>query len=97
MTTVTIKGFVHHSKSGSTGADEFTFFTFDATGSSMGYSLVGPGEFTYELPADFNPVGSRLKQLAAQREKACKEFADTVRRIDSEIGKLTAIANEVQA
>ena len=91
MAQVQIKGFVHHSRSDITDKDDFTFFTFDATGSSLGYTLVGPAEFTYELPEAWNPTASKLASLAAQREKACREFADSVRRIDEQISKLTAI------
>ena len=97
MTTITINGFVHCKRSDFSGKDDYTFFTFDATGSSMGYSMVGPAEFAYELPAGFSPTAARLQQLAAEREKAGKDFADAVRRIDAEIGKLTAISNEVPA
>lgn len=89
MATVQIKGFVHHSRT--CGADEFTFFTFNASDTSMGYSVVAPHEFTYELPADFSPTASEIAALNAKRAKAAKEFADTVRAIDERLSKLQAI------
>lgn len=97
MATVQIKGFVHHSKSYGEGKDEFSFFTFDATGSSMGYTMVAPHEFTYELPADFSPTASEIAALNAKRAKAAKEFADTVRAIDERLSKLRAIEHSEAA
>jgi len=101
VATVQIKGFVHHSKSYGEGKDEFSFFTFDATGSSMGssmgYTMVAPHEFTYELPADFSPTASEIAALNAKRAKAAKEFADTVRAIDERLSKLRAIEHSEAA
>lgn len=98
MATVQIKGFVHVSADADLhDSPRYTFFTFDATGSSMGYVLVGPAEFTYELPATFSPTAAAVAALQAERDKAAKDFADTVRRINERISKLQALTNKVPA
>lgn len=98
MATVQIKGFVHVSADADMhGNPHYTFFTFDATGSAMGYVLVGPAEFTYEVPDTFSPTAAAVAALQAERDKAARDFADTVRRIDERISKLQALTNEVTA
>ena len=87
MATVQLKGFVHHNKV--CGEDSFAFFSFDAT--SHGYAVVGPCEITYELPANWSATASQIAALQAQRDKAAKDFADTVRAIDLQLSKLQAI------
>lgn len=91
MAPVTIKGYVHHRHDDFGGKDEFTFFTFDATGTSMGYQLVGPAEFTYTPPEGWNATASEIAALKARRDKAAQEFAATVRAIDERLSKLQAI------
>ena len=90
MATVQLKGYVHHSRDYE-GKDQFTFFSFDATGSAIGYTMVAPAEFTYELPDNFSPVASEIAALQAKRQKAAKDFADSVRAIDERLSKLQAI------
>ncbi len=91
MATVQLKGYVHHSRTYD-GKDEFTFFSFDASSSSVdGYTMIAPAEFTWELPADFSPTASQIAALQKQRDKAAKDFADKVRGIDFQLSKLQAI------
>ena len=90
MATVQLKGYVHHSRDYE-GEDQFTFFSFDATGSALGYTMVAPAEFTYELPANWSATASQIAALQAQRDKAAKDFTDTVRAIDLQLSKLQAI------
>ena len=59
-------------------------------------------KIAYEVPDDYNHTAalhaSKLAALAKKREAACKEFAATVRAIDEQISKLTAIGcDEVAA
>ena len=96
MAQISITGHIHHSV-GIDGKDNFTVFSFDATNSKMGYVYVGPVEINYTIPAGWNAIASKVAALQQERDEAAKQFADTVRRIDEQIGKLTAIGCEVAA
>lgn len=87
MKTVTVKGFMHKSKYG----DGFTFFNSDA--SDMGYLMVGPCAFEYEIPADFNPVVAEVACLRQKLETIKKEHTDKVRVIERRINDLLCIEN----
>ena len=91
MATINISGFMHYSRSKFTDAESFTFFSFDASKGDPDYVLVGPVSFEYELPSDFHPIGTAVAALQKQRDAAAKAFSDTVRAIDEQIAKLTAI------
>ena len=97
MATITVSGYMHYSRSKYDAEGRYTFFSFDASKGDADYILIAPHSFEYELPPTFSPVAAQVAALQAQRDEAAKTFADTVRRIDEEIGKLTAITNEVTA
>ena len=53
--------------------------------------LVFPKTFEVEVPDNFDPRQQLVKQLEAEKEKARKEFANTVMRIDRQINELLAL------
>ena len=97
MAKITVSGFMHYTRSKYDSQGRYTFFNFDASKGDADYLLIGPASFEYAVPDEFSPIGAALARLQAQRGQAAKQFSDTVRRIDEEIGKLTAITNEVAA
>lgn len=90
MTTVTIKGFVHKGIN-SVLSDSYTFFTFD--GSGRDWVMVGPHEFTYELPADFNPVKAEVDMLDKKIEEITKTHQEQVQQIKERKASLLCIEN----
>ena len=98
---VTITGFVHararRDYEMSDAPTEYSFFTFDATDSSMGYMKIGPASFEYELPAEWNPVAAEVASLEAKKAKALADYQQTVSEINDRLSKLQAITCEVPA
>lgn len=88
MTTVTIKGFVHKNKYGA----GYEVSQYDM--SEFGDLLVGPVEFQYEVPAEFNPVVAAVRALEKKRDALNKEHTDKVRVINESIAKLLCIENK---
>jgi hypothetical protein len=86
---VKISGFVYQMDIGG-GEPDYAFFSSDCQGDRW-YTLIGPAEFTYEIPAGFNPVARKLATLEAEKQKVRAAFAAKVAEIDEAIGKLQAL------
>lgn len=94
--TVTVSGYMHLCRSKYSGDTHYSFFTFDASKNDADYVLIGPHVIEYTLPEGFNATAAQIASLQAQRDEAAKQFAATVRAIDEQIGKLTAIGCDVE-
>lgn len=98
---VTITGFVHLQKKTAyedpNSPPVYVVFSFDATGSTMGYMMVGPASFEYEIPAEWNPVAAEVSALEKQKAEALAEYQKTVAHINGRLSKLLALTNEVDA
>ena len=93
---ITIKGWIHWQPERSYQEARFNWFAWDQMD---GYLLVGPHDITFDVPETFNPVACELAQIEAERKLRSQEFAETMRRLDLRVSKLTAIgmATEVQS
>lgn len=91
MAQVQINGFVYHCNLGSR-AQPFVFFNTN-TMEDRWYSLVGPAEFTYEVPESFNPVQAELAKLEREREAVRKAFQARMAEIAERCQKLMALEN----
>lgn len=92
---VTVKGYVYLMDFGH-GDPEYVMFTSDRQGDKY-YTLIGPAEFAYDIPADFNPVAAKLSALEAEKQKIRAAFAAKVAEIDDAINKLQALEMTVEA
>lgn len=88
LKTVTIKGFVHKDKY----SDGFEIHTYDM--SQFGDLVVGPVEFEYEIPADFNPVVAEVAGLKKKLDSINKAHTDQVCVIERRINDLLCIENK---
>lgn len=89
MKQVTIKGFVYEVDYGC--GKSYDVWPSDSLSDKYN-ALIGPVEFTYTIPDDFNPVARKVEALQKEKERIGAEFAAKVRQIDEQIGKLTAIS-----
>lgn len=87
MSTVKIKGFVHKTRFGC----GFDFHIIDM--SEYGFVCVGPAEFEYELPADFEPVAAEVAMLKKKQDAIKSEAALALDQIDQRIQSLLCIEN----
>ena len=96
MTTETIKGFIHWKPACSYQEARWQWWPWDQVAD---WTMVMPFDIAFELPADWNPVAQELAQIEAARKLCRAEFAETMRRLDLRVSKLTAIgmATEVQS
>jgi hypothetical protein len=90
MTTATIKGFVYEADYGYSSEPEYRFFSSPDMGDKY-YTLIGPCEFTYELPADFNSKSAKIAALQKEQERLRAEFFAKVGAITQRISELQAI------
>jgi hypothetical protein len=93
---VTIKGFVYEADY--YGAQkEYSIYHCD-TMSDKWNTLIGPAEFSYTIPEDFNPTAQKLAALEAAKVKAREEYQATVAELNERISKLQALTfDEVTA
>jgi hypothetical protein len=102
VTTITVKGYLYAERN-RYGNDKEPYRFNVAPWDSMTAcgALLGPVEFRYTLPGGTDlgasVVAAEIAMLQAERDKAARDFADTVKRIDEQLAKLLAIGNEVQA
>lgn len=87
--TVTIEGYVYEVDYGC-GEKSYTLFSSQGMGSSY-YTLIGPAEYPYTIPDDFNPTAQKIADLDRQREAVRSEFAAKIRELDEKLAKLQAI------
>lgn len=73
------------------GTHGFSFCAYDPTPHTTSRVVVQPYSFEYDAPANFDPRQQLVKALEAEKEKARKEFANTVMRIDRQINELLAL------
>lgn len=90
---VTINGHVYANETYSKH-DEYRF-SFYGTKNEVFGLYVGPHEFTFDVPADWNPVAAEVASLEAQKQAAAEDFRITVQRINERLSKLQAITSEV--
>ena len=98
MKKIVINGFVHVSAKNPWDADgqpKFTFFNFDASGNELGYVMVGPASFEYELPEGWrNIVAAEVSCLEAQKAAALAAYQKSVAAINDSLSKLQALTND---
>ena len=97
MKKIFINGFVHVSPATPWDADgqpKFTFFNFDASGNELGYVMVGPASFEYELPNGWNPVTAEVAGLEAKKAAALDAYQKSVAAINDRLSKLQALTND---
>lgn len=97
---IVLSGFVHFMPKNSSlyvedEPQKLQFFTFDATNSGMGYTLVGPTSFEYELPDNWNPIAAEIAGLHAQQAAALSSYQSAVAKINERLSKLQALTNDV--
>lgn len=90
MERVTIKGYVH-CRPGYDGKPEYGFYSTDMSHVDGFGICIGPVQFEYAVPAEFNAVAAQVSALEKQRDAISKEFADKVRKLNERIAKLLAI------
>jgi hypothetical protein len=93
---VTISGFVYEADYGYGGEVEYRFFSTDTMGDKF-YTLIGPVEFTYDIPDSFNSTAAKVAALEAERDRISAEFAAKVRDINARISNLQALEMTVEA
>jgi hypothetical protein len=87
---VQIKGLVHEVDYGF-GEKEYRMYGCDMSGQY--YSLIGPAEFTYEVPDDFNPIPSKLAAIETAKAAALAEYREKVAELNDQASKLQALPN----
>ena len=92
MKTITIKGGIYfdteYDKYGV--GQKYKFFNGSLSPFST-YLPICEHTIVAEFPDDFDPSAAEVEALRAERKKAEKAFADTVRQIDQRINSLLAI------
>lgn len=90
---ITIEGSIIGYSFGLREPDQITWSLTSDPDPKIGGSLVIaiPHKFEVEVPDDMNLTVIRLSALQAERERVCKEFAASVREIDTRISKLQAL------
>lgn len=64
---------------------------FESDMSKYGYILVGPAEFEFEMPADFNPVAAQITSLEKKLDAMSAEYQRNVAMIRNQISDLQCI------
>ncbi|HEY9279509.1 MAG TPA: hypothetical protein VIP51_05485 [Eoetvoesiella sp.] len=91
MSTVTVKGLVHK------GEYQKDLLVFPNDMSEYGYVLIGPVEFEYTMPANFNAVAAQLAALDKKLTSIHREYARQIAHIEDKKAKLLCIENGVTA
>ena len=101
MAQISITGHVYSVQFSWEDKPTFEVHSSDSVGESSGahitYAYVGPFTVPFTVPEGWSPQAAQVAALQAKRDAAAKVFADTVRAIDEQISKLTAIGCEVAA
>lgn len=95
---VTIKGLVHEVENG-WGDKEYRLFKYDQSDKYTA-AVIGPAEFEFEVPDDFNPIPAKLAAIEQAKQKARAEYMAKVEELNEQASKLTALkfdGAEVQA
>lgn len=85
---VTISGLVHEVDYGH-GEKEYRLYSADM--SSKYSAVIGPAEFTYEVPDSFDPRPAKIAALERERQKVRAEFAAKITEIEDQISRLLCI------
>jgi hypothetical protein len=93
--TVKLKAFVYEADFGY-GEPEFRIFNTETMGDKW-YTLIGPADFEYEIPASFNPTAAKLAALEKQKQAVRAEYLARVREIEERISNLQALEMTVEA
>jgi hypothetical protein len=90
MTTVKLRGYVYEVRYKWETVSTYIVSSTDGH-SDDAYTFIGSVEFDYAIPATYSPTATKLAALQAKRDEAGRQFAATVKAIDEQISKLTAI------
>lgn len=93
---VQVTGYIYHCNLRSGKESPFVFFN-TATMEDRWYSLVGPAEFTYEVPEEFDPTRAELAKLEREAAAVRAAFQARMAEINERVSKLQALTNEVPA
>jgi hypothetical protein len=92
---ILIKCLVHQAIDKYAAADappKFLAFPGDMTGIGGGcYLLIGPAEFEFEVPGDFNPIAAQVSALEKQADKLSEEYHRNAAVIRDRISNLQCI------
>lgn len=88
---VQINAFVCFEKPWQSGDNGFRVQSFDPTPYGHDRVLISEQVFEVDVPDNFDPIPQMIKSLEAQKEKARKEFAETVMKLDRQINELLAL------
>ena len=93
MKTITIKGGIYFDANAPKYEGSVSSYRFFGGRLTPFSSYLPIAEHTIEatIPDDFDPAAAEVDALRAERKKAEKDFADTVRKIDQRINSLLAI------
>lgn len=94
--TVTIKGFVYEADYGLREGVTYHLYSSDKQ-SDQWNTLVGPAEFHFAVPDDFNPTRAKLAALEKEKQTVRAAYLTRVREIEEQIGKLQALEMTVEA
>jgi hypothetical protein len=86
MSKVTIKGFIYKCNYG-TG---YHFYHTDGM-DKYGDLLVGPCEFEYEIPEDFNPAAAEVAMLEKKIDEVSDEYHKKIAALKGRINDLKCI------
>ncbi|KAF3997505.1 hypothetical protein [Glaciimonas immobilis] len=87
---IKIQCFIHHKRCKYTDTVTHAVFGNDDM-TNCGYVLIGPHEFEYEIPADFNPVASEIAALEKNLDTMADEYHIGVAKIKDRIAELQCI------
>jgi hypothetical protein len=94
--TVTISGYVYEVEYGYSTEKEYRFFGIDTMGDKH-YTLIGPVQFDYTIPEDFNPTAQKLAALEKEKQAVRSAYLQKVREIEERISNLQALEMTVEA
>ena len=90
---VTLKGWLHWKPACSYQEERWQWWPYDVVGE---WHMVKPHDIEFETPEGWNPVAQELAQIEAERQLRRAEFAETMRRLDIRVSKLTAIGHATE-
>lgn len=98
---VQINGVIHaqqvtrydHEKDQYLPETKFLVFPYSMTGVSTDYVVVGPHEFSVDVPDGFDVRGGMVENLEREKKKATAEYQRRVTELNAQIQSLLAIEN----
>lgn len=74
-----------------TDADGFDLRVSSSDGDIEGEFILARGNFTFTVPADFDPVAPMVAAIQAEKEKLTAEFTARVAQLNKQLSELQAI------